>query len=155
MPSSWLAFMAKSRHSAFTAHCRHDRWGEVLWAYADSSETSRLRACLAFSLVQGEDALAGGWTHARGERHRAFLAAKGYQPTAYEVEQAGDAARRHEESLARTAEFRAEVARAEQALAEPDDGGGDNAAEQDGQAAPEPDNEDSSVLDDEGVSQAE
>ena len=27
---------------------RYDRWGEVLRAYADSSETSRLRACLAF-----------------------------------------------------------------------------------------------------------
>ncbi|MGI8776914.1 MAG: ParB/RepB/Spo0J family partition protein [Acidimicrobiales bacterium] len=134
---------------------RYDRWGAVLREYAAISETSRLRACLAFSIFQGEDALNGGWAHERAERHRAFLAAKGYEPTAYEVDQAADAARRHEESLARTAEFRAEVARAEQALAEPDDGAGDDAAQQDGEAASEPDNEDSSVLDDEGVSQAE
>ena len=47
------------------------------------------------------------------------------------------------------------MARAEQALAEPDDDGGDDPAEQVAEAAPEPDNEDSSVLDDEGVGQAE
>ncbi len=92
---------------------RYDRWGAVLREYAAISETSRLRACLAFSIVQGEDALNGGWAHERAERHRAFLAAKGYEPTAYEAEQAEHAARRHEESLARTAEFQAEVARAE------------------------------------------
>lgn len=40
------------------------------------------------------------------------------QSTAYEVEQAQEAAHRHEETLARTAEFRAEVAQAEQALAD-------------------------------------
>ena len=99
---------------------RYDRWGAVLREYAASSETSRLRACLAFSIVQGEDALNGGWAHERAERHRAFLAAKGYEPTAYEAEQAENAARRHEESLARTAEFRADVARAEAADASVD-----------------------------------
>lgn len=137
---------------------RYDRWGEVLRAYAASSETSRLRACLAFSIVQGEDALAGGWAHGRGERHRAFLAAKGYEPTAYEVQQAADAARLHEESLARTAEFRAEVARAEQALAEPDDGGGEDPAEpteQADEAAPDPDVEDGPALDEQEVGQAD
>jgi hypothetical protein len=67
---------------------RYDRWGEALRAYAAQSDTARLRACLAFSLVQGEDAVAGGWAHDRAERHRAFLAAKGYEPTAYEVAQA-------------------------------------------------------------------
>ena len=113
---------------------RYDRWGAVLREYAASSETSRLRACLAFSIVQGEDALNGGWAHERAERHRAFLAAKGYEPTAYEAEQAEHAARRHEESLARTAEFRAEVARAEAA-----DAGVDGAAAED--AEPDPDDE--------------
>ena len=39
---------------------QYDRCGEVLRAYADSSETSRLRTCLALSLVQGEATLAGG-----------------------------------------------------------------------------------------------
>ncbi len=111
---------------------RYDRWGEVLRTFAASSEASRLRACLAFSLVHGEDALAGGWAHARGERHRAFLAAKGYEPTAYEVEQAADAARLRKESVARTAEFQAEMAQAEQALADTD------AAETDARG-PEPD----------------
>jgi hypothetical protein len=96
---------------------RYDRWGEVLREYAATSETSRLRACLAFSLVQGEDALNGGWGHERTERHRAFLAAKGYEPTPYEVEQAEEAARRHEESLARTAELRAEMDQAEEVVA--------------------------------------
>ena len=109
---------------------RSDRWGDALRGYAGASEPNLLRACLAFSLVQGEDALAGGWAHERGERHRAFLAAKGYEPTAYEVEQAEEAARRHDEALPRTAEFRAEVARAEEALAtgevEPDAGPDDD-----------------------------
>ena len=72
---------------------RYDRWGEALREFAAVSETSLLRVCLAFSLVQGEDAVAGGWAHERAERHRAFLAAKGYEPTAYEVEQAEAAAR--------------------------------------------------------------
>jgi len=138
---------------------RYDRWGEVLRAYAASSETSRLRACLAFSIVQGEDALAGGWAHGRGERHRAFLAAKGYEPTAYEVEQAADAARRHEESLARTAEFRAEVARAEQALAESDDDpvdvGDDPVDDTRAEVAPGPDDDGPAVDDEEEVGQAE
>jgi hypothetical protein len=105
---------------------RYDRWGAVLREYAASSETSRLRACLAFSIVQGEDALIGGWAHERAERHRAFLAAKGYEPTAYEAEQADHAARRHEEGLARTAEFRAELAKAEEAAAGVDGAAGDD-----------------------------
>ena len=109
---------------------RYDRWGDALRGYAAASEPNLLRACLAFSLVQGADALAGGWAHERGERHRAFLAAKGYEPTAYEVEQAEEAARRHDDALARTAEFRAEVARADEALAtgeaEPDAGPDDD-----------------------------
>ena len=100
---------------------RYNRWGHALREYAAASETARLRACLAFSLVQGEEAVSGSWGHDRAERHRAFLAAKGYEPTAYEVEQAEAAARRHEESLARTAEFRAQVASAEDAVAEPAD----------------------------------
>ena len=93
---------------------RYDRWGDALREYAAVSETSLLRACLAFSLVQGEDAVAGGWAHERAERHRAFQAAKGYELSPYEVEQAEAAARRHEEALARTAEFRSEVGRAEE-----------------------------------------
>ena len=79
----------------------YDRWGDALGEYAGASEANLLRACLAFSLVQGEDAIAGGWAHERGERHRAFMAAKGYEPTAYEVEQAEEAGRRHDEALAR------------------------------------------------------
>jgi hypothetical protein len=106
---------------------RYDRWGDALREYAAVSETSLLRACLAFSLVQGEDAVAGGWAHERAERHRAFLAAKGYEPTPYEVEQAEAGARRHEEALARTAEFRAEVARAEDAIADTDGAASDEA----------------------------
>ena len=121
---------------------RYDRWGAAFREYAASSETSRLRACLAFSIVQGEDALNGGWAHERAERHRAFLAAKGYEPTAYEAEQAEHAARRHEESLARAAEFRADVARAEAA-----DAAVDGAAVED--AEPGPDDEEC-ALDDAG-----
>ncbi|MCA1656384.1 MAG: ParB/RepB/Spo0J family partition protein [Actinobacteria bacterium] len=104
---------------------RYDRWGQPLREYAATSEANRLRACLAFSLVQGEDALAGGWTHDRTERHREFLAAKGYEPTAYEVEQAEEAARRHQESLAQTAELNAELAEAERRLAAEDAGSED------------------------------
>ena len=108
--------------------------GEALREFAAVSETSLLRACLAFSLVQGEDAVAGGWAHERAERHRAFLTANGYEPTAYEVEQAEAAARRHEESMARTAEFRAEVARDEDAIADTDgDGAGGPAPDDAGQ----------------------
>lgn len=106
---------------------RYDRWGDALREYAAVSETSLLRACLAFSLVQGEDAVAGGWAHERAERHRAFLAAKGYEPTAYEVQEAEAAARRHEEALARTAEFRADVARAENADADANNASADEA----------------------------
>lgn len=109
---------------------RYDRWGAVLREYAGISETSRLRACLAFSLVQGEDALNGGWAHERAERHRAFLAAKGYEPSAIEVEQAQDAARRHEESLARTAEFGAQAAPSEDADSDPDEAAVDDPGEQ-------------------------
>jgi len=94
--------------------------GEALREYAALSESSLLRTCLAFSMVQGEDAVAGGWGHERAERHP-FLKAKGYEPTAYEVEQAEAAARRHEQSLAGTAELRADPARAEQAIAEAED----------------------------------
>jgi len=111
---------------------RYGAWIEAIGAYANASDTNLLRACLAFSLIQGEDALAGGWAHDRAERHRAFLTAKGYEPTAYEVAQAEEAARHHEEVLARKAEFDAEVARADQggvdesagtvAEAEPDGG---------------------------------
>jgi ParB family chromosome partitioning protein len=122
--SNEQAAIAKLLGIEATGEDRDDRWGEALRAYVAESEAARLRACLAFSLVQGEDALAGGWAHDRAERHRAFLAAKGYEPTAYEVTQAEEAARRHQESLARTAEFRAEVARAEAAEA---DGGQDPA----------------------------
>jgi len=82
--------------------------------------------------VQGEDALSGGWAHERAERHRAFLAAKGYEPTAFEVEQAQEAARRHEESLARTAEFRAQAAPPEEAVTGMDDQGA-------GEDPPQPD----------------
>ena len=106
---------------------RYDRWGDALREYAAVSETSLLRACLAFSLVQGEDAVAGGWAHERAERHRAFLAAKGYEPTPYEVQEAEVAARRHEEALARTAEFRADVIQAEDAIADTDGAAADEA----------------------------
>ena len=94
---------------------RYHRWGEALRAYAAASEASLLRACLAFSLVQGEDAIAGGWANERGARHRAFLGAKGYQPTAYEVEQAEATARRHEQSSARSADCGADDATADMA----------------------------------------
>jgi hypothetical protein len=85
---------------------RHDAWVDALREYTAASETNSLRACLAFSLVQGEDAVAGGWAYERGLRHREFLAAKGYEPTAYELEQAEATRARNEESRARTAEFR-------------------------------------------------
>jgi len=101
---------------------RHGAWIEAVDAYAQAPDTNLLRACLAFSLIQGEDALGGGWAHDRVERDRAFLAAKGCAPTAYEVEQAEQEAHRHEEALTRRGEFDAEVARAEIAIADADGG---------------------------------
>ena len=140
---------------------RYDRWGEALREFASVSETSLLRACLAFSLVQGEDAVAGGWGHERAERHRTFLVSKGYEPTAYEVEQAEAAARRHEESLDRTAGFRADVARAGEANAdedggadsdesEPDDAGHDDASEADAEQDDDHSAEEEGGIDDVG-----
>lgn len=89
---------------------RYDRWSEALSAYAAISEANLLRACLAFSLAQGEEALDGGWAYERVQRHGAFLADKGYEPTAYEAEQAAERERRH-------AEHQAEVEAARQFLA--------------------------------------
>ncbi|MEA2704895.1 MAG: ParB family transcriptional regulator, chromosome partitioning protein [Actinomycetota bacterium] len=119
----------------------HDRWGDALRDYTAASETNSLRACLAFSLAQGEDAIAGGWAYERGLRHREFLAGKGYEPTAYELEQAEATRVRNEESRARTAEFRSRT--------EPGDAA--QAAEQAGEAANgEPDADDTSTEDGEG-----
>ena len=94
----------------------HDRWGDALRDYTAASETNSLRACLAFSLVQGEDAVAGGWAYERGLRHREFLAAKGYEPTAYELEQAEATRARIEEARARTVEFRSRTEPSEAAV---------------------------------------
>ncbi|MDQ6798830.1 MAG: ParB/RepB/Spo0J family partition protein [Actinomycetota bacterium] len=106
---------------------RYGAWTEAVDAYTKASDTNLLRACLAFSLIQGEDALGGGYGHDRAERHRAFLAAKGYEPTAYEVAQATEQARRHDEALARKAEFDAEAAIADADSAPGAAGGGDEA----------------------------
>jgi hypothetical protein len=103
---------------------RYDRWGDALRAYTGASEANLLRTCLAFSLVQGEDAVAGAWGYERAERHRAFLVAKGYGPTPYELQQDQEAAKRHEQ-------FQADVERGRQLTAQ----GADNVGQDDDDAS--------------------
>lgn len=64
-------------------------WHSPLRRLAAESEAALVRAALAVGLAQGDEAVRQGVTwHGRVDRFEAWLAAQGYEPSPYEVDQA-------------------------------------------------------------------
>ena len=64
-------------------------WHSPLRRLAADSEAGLVRAALAVGLAQGDEAVRQGVTwHGRVDRFEAWLAAQGYEPSPYEVDQA-------------------------------------------------------------------